>query len=231
MAVEPHLSDVTLLYKGSKIAELSATGNKTLKTAGKYCDADIELAYVKSGCEPVEPDLPNEYQRVEYLGITQSSAYFQISFSPIEINDIIEVEVMDTAATTSEQGFVGMYSGGSAWEIFFESGNIQFYGGVSEQEQSYEKNEKQTIRGRFTTRYAASSFNFGFYRGTYYFTGRLYGLRIYNGRSGYDKTITWCKLVPCYLKSNNTPGFYDLVNSVFYTRTGSGDVEIGPDVN
>ena len=43
------MADVTLTYKGNTIAELSATGNKTLKTAGKYCEADIELAYVKSG--------------------------------------------------------------------------------------------------------------------------------------------------------------------------------------
>lgn len=43
------MADVTLFYKGSKIVELSATGHKTLKTAGKYCEDDISLAYVKSG--------------------------------------------------------------------------------------------------------------------------------------------------------------------------------------
>lgn len=35
--------DVT--YKGSQIAQLTADGNLTLETAGKYCEGDIELAY------------------------------------------------------------------------------------------------------------------------------------------------------------------------------------------
>ena len=103
------MADVTLTYKGQTILEMSATGNKTLKTAGKYCEANINIEY-SGGSE--FPALPAEYQKVEYLGITQSSAYFPISFSPIEINDKIEVEVMDTATTTSEQGFIGESSGG-----------------------------------------------------------------------------------------------------------------------
>lgn len=43
------MADVTLTYKGQTILELSATGTKTIKTAGKYCESDIGLAYVKSG--------------------------------------------------------------------------------------------------------------------------------------------------------------------------------------
>lgn len=43
------MADVTLKYNGRNILELSASGNKTIKTAGKYCEADIGLAYVKSG--------------------------------------------------------------------------------------------------------------------------------------------------------------------------------------
>lgn len=41
------MADVTLTYKGATIGELSESGNKTLKTAGKYCDADILLEYVR----------------------------------------------------------------------------------------------------------------------------------------------------------------------------------------
>lgn len=43
------MADVTLKYKGATIGELSETGNKTIETAGKYCEADILLEYVKSG--------------------------------------------------------------------------------------------------------------------------------------------------------------------------------------
>ena len=41
------MADVTLKYKGSTIGELSESGNKTIETAGKYCEADILLEYLK----------------------------------------------------------------------------------------------------------------------------------------------------------------------------------------
>ena len=41
------MADVTLTYKGSTIAEMNATGTKTLKTSGKYCEGDIGVSYVK----------------------------------------------------------------------------------------------------------------------------------------------------------------------------------------
>lgn len=52
------MADVTLTYKGSTIAEMDASGSKTLKTAGKYCEGDIGVSYVKpSGGGGVEiPD-------------------------------------------------------------------------------------------------------------------------------------------------------------------------------
>lgn len=41
------MSDVTINYKGSAIATMSASGTKTLLTEGKYCEDDIEVVYVK----------------------------------------------------------------------------------------------------------------------------------------------------------------------------------------
>lgn len=43
------MADVTLTYKGQTILELSATGTKTIKTAGKYCEDDILLVYTGGG--------------------------------------------------------------------------------------------------------------------------------------------------------------------------------------
>jgi len=43
------MADVTLKYKGATISELSESGSKTIETAGKYCEADILLEYMKSG--------------------------------------------------------------------------------------------------------------------------------------------------------------------------------------
>ena len=41
------MASVTLTYKGQVILELDRLGTKTLKTGGKYCEADIELAFIQ----------------------------------------------------------------------------------------------------------------------------------------------------------------------------------------
>lgn len=41
------MADLTVRYKGNPIAELSESGTKTLKTAGKYCEDDISVEYAK----------------------------------------------------------------------------------------------------------------------------------------------------------------------------------------
>ena len=41
------MADLTIKYKGQSIAELSESGTKTLKTAGKYCEGDITVEYAK----------------------------------------------------------------------------------------------------------------------------------------------------------------------------------------
>lgn len=47
------MADVTLKYKGATISEISESGNKTIETAGKYCEADILLEYVKPQGESI----------------------------------------------------------------------------------------------------------------------------------------------------------------------------------
>ena len=41
------MSDLTIKYKDQPITELSESGTKTLKTAGKYCEGDISVEYAK----------------------------------------------------------------------------------------------------------------------------------------------------------------------------------------
>ena len=56
-------------------------------------------------------------------------------------------------------------------------------------------------------------------------TGRLYYFMQYEG----DALIR--DYIPCYRKSDNIPGLYDLVNNVFYTNAGTGTFLVGADVN
>ena len=57
------------------------------------------------------------------------------------------------------------------------------------------------------------------------FVGRLFFASLYSNH------VKVADLVPCYRKSDNKPGMYDLVNNVFYTNQGGGDFTVGPDVN
>ena len=41
------MADVSIKYKGSAIAEMSASGNKTLGTSGKYCEGDVVVQYTR----------------------------------------------------------------------------------------------------------------------------------------------------------------------------------------
>ena len=41
------MADLIINYKGNPIVELSESGTKTLKTAGKYCEGDISVEYAK----------------------------------------------------------------------------------------------------------------------------------------------------------------------------------------
>ena len=43
------MSDIILTYKGQNILELDDSATKSIKTAGKYLEDDIELDYVKPG--------------------------------------------------------------------------------------------------------------------------------------------------------------------------------------
>lgn len=54
---------------------------------------------------------------------------------------------------------------------------------------------------------------------------KLYGLQIN------DNGIQVRNYIPCYRKSDNKPGLYDLVTRAFYTNAGTGEFEFGPDIN
>ena len=77
------MADVTLTYKGSDILELSNSGSATLKTGGTYCEADIEVEYVKpSGGEEIDTPDFYIYELVDgsYVDRTQD----RVSYAPIQ---------------------------------------------------------------------------------------------------------------------------------------------------
>lgn len=57
---------------------------------------------------------------------------------------------------------------------------------------------------------------------SYQYSGKLYNLKITDG------TNVIKNFVPCYRKSDNVAGLYDLINNVFYTNQGTGNFIVGP---
>ena len=70
---------VTVKYKDSTIAELTNTGSKTLKTAGKYCEADIVVDHVKDAGPSIS--LPSSISKIDggVFVLTSDTADFWIS--------------------------------------------------------------------------------------------------------------------------------------------------------
>lgn len=58
----------------------------------------------------------------------------------------------------------------------------------------------------------------------FHFNGKLYACAVY--KSG----VKVLDLIPCYRKSDNEVGLYDIVNEKFYTNDGTGAFEKGADV-
>ena len=59
---------------------------------------------------------------------------------------------------------------------------------------------------------------------TRYISARIYRATFYlNGETVYD-------FIPCYRKSDQKPGMYDLISGEFYTNAGSGEFICGSDV-
>jgi len=178
-----------------------------------------------------DPALPAEYQEVEYLE-NDGYCWCQIQTNPI-IEDYLEITVaISSDAGSSENGIVGAESSqyNKVWEIWYQNGAVGFYQGITgDRVENVATETKYVFTGQFNT-YPYSAFLWGRYRtSTLPFKGKMYGARIYV--AGGAKQLNRCKLVACYRKADNVPGFYDIVNSVFYTNIGTGTFGIGPDVN
>ena len=180
------------------------------------------------------PRLPYEYQEVEYLEST-GTQYINTGLIPNNnINFKVEVDF-----------FRGAYANGAvigAWgsNYFGLSGNYWAYGNLADIEVSglatyanvgpklfknnvqiaTSNNENMNITNNivlFALTYGDN--NLGFYSQC-----KIYYCEIYSGEYPIRNFI------PCYRKSDNKPGMYDLVNNIFYTNQGDGEFEIGDEV-
>lgn len=108
------MADITISYKGATIAEVSSSGTTTLETAGKYCEDDISLAYVKSGGSSYvnlgETDLT--VSTTNTSAVSAGSFYVDVPADLWTSSKIIFVSIRDKAGKRA-----GYFYGADAWFV------------------------------------------------------------------------------------------------------------------
>ncbi len=101
---------VTVKYKGSAVAELTESGTKTLKTSGKYCEADIVVENTKDGGAGISAgvvfdavDSKNQPTECTLYGTVAPYAIFGTysveTWTPFGFRQLKKVKLMPTVTT------------------------------------------------------------------------------------------------------------------------------------
>lgn len=191
--------------------------------------------------------LPGEYQAVEYIE-GNGNQYIRTS---IYSNPLIVCQIDFTGNSGGDllmgaftnygegsNGWLRLFSAGSSWyiDIVSDSGSRLVGGGfANNQRYNIEFGDRyiKLIDGEYIV--SGPSVDFANRTTPIYFGKDL--RKIYSGKI-YDNAVLVSNFIPCYRKSDNKPGMYDLAgsicpltNSPFYINSGSGEFTVGPDVN
>ena len=237
-------------------------GTKTITENGTYSarsDGVDGYSEVTANVDNIEPSpaLPNEYQLVEYLNI--QAGYFIIDL-PVKGIYKCTFSTSESSTYRSQGVFGGRYNKSSNndrdWYVTIANdlstarywNRLYSYDISVNTITSLSTNTKYTVWGNViyptgTNRQAYIGAYNPWDGGTsktskYEFYGNFYGVTGYmvNPSSTYTLSPT-CDYVPCYRKSDDQVGVYDVVNSIFYTPTlltvggVQGTVTAGPDVD
>ena len=129
--------------------------------------------------------------------------------------------------SNENDSFFSTYSGGSEQNKFMKVQTNVPYNIIFSKSTIIVNGTSYSIKnGTSTSQDALSLFRVNPYTQSQYqvFIGKIKEFNITNNN------ITKLDLVPCYRKSDNEIGLYDLVNNQFYTNQGSGTFLKGADV-
>ena len=191
--------------------------------------------------------LPNEYQKVEYIQ-SSGTQYINTGIKVNTTNSRYETKI-NPSVVSGASGIFGsrnnnLASDSSSANVFIINGafRLDWLVGAAYTVNNIFPNTEYTIsitRGLATinnvdyTSEQTTSVNslYTFYIGNFNNAGRPYS----NGFSGkiyysklYNNNILVFDGVPCYRKSDNVAGLYDLVSNTFYTNQGTGNFIVGP---
>lgn len=236
----PFLSEVDTIDSGS--LKLCNVELSTMQLANK-----TGLSVVAEGEGGSLARLPAGYQEVEYIESTSSGPWIDTGITP-DTSTVVKTKFRPLEVT----GYVIIgYSAGSDqtdWRLFnFSSANYYDLPGGGGQEgrrifggSLYANTDKEYELGNFyikdlttglnvITGEAASYTGSGTitlnnYNNATFARVRWYYVTIYSGENKV------ADLVPCYRKSDNAVGMFDLVAESFIQNSGSGNFAKGPDV-
>lgn len=203
--------------------------------------------------------LPNEYQEVEYLEST-GTQYIITNYHPQTDWTAVDWIFAFTANQDGDQMLWGARSAtngkkvwqcekyaGRSWYVACGSvsyrgvlnaygGGLNAYGGLNQIYTGHVDNTTFIIAGGSAsptqTNTGENESAMGIFcwnkNGTAEYKNN--GLRIYS-LTFKENNIVSANFIPCYRKSDNEPGMYDLVSDTFYTNSGTGTFLKGYDVN
>lgn len=183
--------------------------------------------------------LPAEYQEVEYIestgtqyidtGIASTqyiTAHLDMQFTEYSSSSMIIIAWSTGAGRWFGKGALNKYGGGTGAvsdvdallrkeiDVFFTSSTTGFtIDGVT-----YSKAVTSSKSNGYTM-FAGRNVSTGV---SYYASAKLYKATIQ------ENGVTIRELVPCYRKSDNKPGLYDMVENTFYTNQGTDEFITGP---
>lgn len=180
------MADVTINYKGSKVAELSDSGTKTLKTSGKYCEGDVSVIYTKPATEKVS---------CKIYTVTLSKQYGQILLATLDdevkahINDNSLVVTLTNMSPCDNQDYTG-YNFIVRNMSYGAYSSVAIYG-MADRVQSSGKSAPFNIY--YPANYTGTSTSKGGYATFHYISGKYYitpgdG---YIGAGTYRLIFTW----------------------------------------
>lgn len=190
------------------------------------------------------PGLPNEYQEVEYIQST-GTQYINTNYKITPETEIIVDGMIIGNGYFVIAGRAGYYMSGIYGNSSTSKICARWRNGASSNLTIATSEDIGENRHKFKlnkTAFYMDNVNVGNFNSTYNFSatddiyifglgeasmsiGRLYSMTI-SGNGGLVR-----KLIPCYRKSDNEIGLYDLINNVFYANAGTGTFLMGAEVN
>ena len=220
---------------------LNVSQNGTVDVS-QYASANVSVSG-GGDTPPAIPALPSEYQEVEYIQFN-GAQYLSITANYYIGKIMVDAAADDITVYQCVCGYRTSTNFQADWNLGWQNSSPRWYlrAGYNYMSSKIETTQSR-IKAEAIVPWISSLTNTtnpqprsNYYIGNYYiasgsganvpFTGKLYSFAILKPIE--NEWASYMK--PCYRKSDNVIGMYDVIGEAFYTNAGSGSFGKGPDV-